>query len=418
MLTEEIKIFLRESALQRFLRYVKVWTTSEENSNKFPSTERQFDLGKILVNEMKELGFADIVHDIYGYVYGKLPASRGYEYSTTIGFIAHLDTSGAVSGQNVKPVIHKGYNGGVINFELDKDLTLTPENSPELENYLGLDIITASGDTLLGADDKAGIAEIMAACETWKVYPELIHGPITVCFTPDEETGKGTEKIDLENLPKYCYTVDGGELGEFEYECFDAWKARLRFKGLSVHPGYAKGKMINEINIAYRFLSQLPEQESPEYTEDREGYYYVTKIETHHEELIAYMLIRDFKIDNNQKRMKYLRDLADLFKLRYPGVEIEIDFEHQYENMINYFEQYKKVLKYAQKAIEKADLEVKMHHIRGGTDGSRLSEKGIPTPNLFTGGLLFHSRKEYIPITALQKASEVIIHLASMWATE
>ena len=417
-LSKEIQEFLLNDAVDRFLRYVKIWTTSDESVESVPSTKNQFDLGKVLVEELKELNLQDIVHDEFGFVYAYLPPIEGFEKAQAIGLIAHLDTSPAVSGRDVKPVIHKNYDGKDIKFAQDKELVLTLEDSPNLEEYLGLDIITSEGDTLLGADDKAGIAEIMAACAAWDKYPELKHGPIIICFTPDEETGLGIDKVEKKKLPEICYTVDGGEIGEIEFECFDAWLAQIKFQGLNVHPGYAKNKMINAIQIASRFISELPESESPEHTEEREGYFHLSKLQGTEEEATARMIIRDFVQKNNQRRMDYIRNLKTAYELRYPGLKIEIDFKHQYQNMLNFIEKKQIVVDLAKQAIEKAGLEVKIHPIRGGTDGARLSAKGTVTPNIFTGGLLFHSRKEHIPTLALQKASEVLIHLAELWTQQ
>jgi len=398
MLSEEIKEFLLEESVNRFLSYVQVWTTSDELSQSNPSTENQFELGRILAAELKELNLENVIHDDFGYVYADLPASSGLENVRRIGLIAHIDTSPAVSGKSVKPVIHKNYDGGTIEFASNKDIKLTVEDSPVLKDYIGLDIITSEGDTLLGADDKAGIAEIMTACAAWQKFSELKHGPINICFTPDEEVGKGTLNIDKQRLPEICYTMDGSKMGELEFECFDAWKATITFTGLSVHPGYAKNLLINATHITSRFLSEIPEKESPENTEDREGFYFVSGLKGTVEEAKTILIIRDYVV-------------------RYPGLKIDLQFEHQYRNMLRFIENDKYVVDLAEKAIEMAGLEVKFHSIRGGTDGSRLSEMGIPTPNIFSGGLLFHSRKEHIPTLALQKASEVLLHLAQLWTS-
>jgi len=417
MLLEEIKKFLLEDSVNRFLKYVQVWTTSDEFSLSTPSTENQFELGKILAAELKELKLDNVIHDDYGYVYADLPASRGLENVKRIGLIAHIDTSPAVSGKDVKPVIHKNYGGETIGYASNKNIALTTEDSPILKEYIGLDIITSEGDTLLGADDKAGVAEIMTACAAWQKYSELKHGPITICFTPDEEVGKGTLNINKQRLPEFCYTMDGSEMGELEFECFDAWKASITFTGLSVHPGYAKNLLINATHIASRFLSEIPEQESPEHTEDREGFYYVPRLKGNVEEAETTITIRDYREDNNKKRMEFLRSLKDLYEIRYPGLKIDLQFEHQYSNMLRFIEKDKLVVDLAEKAIEMAGLEVIFHSIRGGTDGAKLSEMGIPTPNIFSGGSLFHSRKEHIPTLALQKASEVLLHLAKLWTS-
>ena len=417
MLLEEIKKFLLEDSVNRFLKYVQVWTTSDELSQSTPSTENQFELGKNLATELKELKLDNVIHDDHGYVYADLPASSGLENVKRIGLIAHIDTSPAVSGKEVKPVIHKNYDGETIEYASNKNITLTTEDSPILKEYIGLDIITSEGDTLLGADDKAGVAEIMTACAAWQKHSELKHGPITICFTPDEEVGKGTLNINKQRLPEYCYTMDGSEMGELEFECFDAWKATITITGLSVHPGYAKNLLINATHIASRFLSDIPEQESPENTEDREGFYYLSGLKGSVEEAKTALIIRDYMEESNERRMNFLKKLKEIYEIRYPGLKIDLQFEHQYSNMLRFIEKDKFIVDIAEKAIEMAGLEVKFHSIRGGTDGARLSEMGIPTPNIFSGGSLFHSRKEHIPTLALQKASEVLIHLAKLWTS-
>lgn len=414
-LTENIKQFLLNEAIKNFLRYVKIWTTSDTKSATYPSTPNQLDLGMLLVKELEALRVKDVEHDKYGYVYANIPASISLENVKPIGFIAHLDTSPAVSGKEVKPVIHKNYDGTEIKFAQNETITLSAKDSPQLKEYIGLDIITSEGDTLLGADNKAGIAEIMAVCAAWNKFPELRHGPITICFTSDEEIGRGTVKLKKKRLPKICYTMDGSEMGQLEIECFDAWGVSIKFKGLNVHPGYAKDLMVNAIHIASRFLSELPETESPENTEEREGFYHLMELRGNEEEASATLILRDFEFQNNQKRKEYLEHLKNLYELRYSGLKIELHFQHQYQNMLTFLEKEQKSIDLAKEAIKAAGLEVKIHSIRGGTDGAKLSEKGIPTPNIFAGGLLFHSRKEYIPTLALQKAAEVIIYLANLW---
>ena len=417
-ITKDIQEFLLENALTRFLRYVKVWTTSDETGESVPTTKNQLDLGKMLVEELNELGLEDITQDDFGFVYAYLAPSNGYEKVQPIGLLAHVDTSPSVSGKDVKPVIHTNYDGKEIKYKSDKELTLSIDDSSNLEEYIGFDIITSEGDTLLGADDKAGIAEIMAACSAWKKFAQFKHGPRFICFTPDEETGLGIDNVDREKIPEICYTVDGGEMGELEFECFDAWRADIQFKGLSVHPGYAKNRMINAIQIASRFFSELPESEAPESTEEREGYFHLTKLKGTAEGASARMIIRDFDVKNNQRRMDYLKSLKQAYEIRYSGLKININFTHQYQNMHKYIEKNPLVVDLAKQSIEKTGLEVKINPIRGGTDGARLSANGIITPNIFTGGQLFHSRKEFIPTLALQKAAEVLLYLAYVWTQQ
>ncbi|HDH58086.1 MAG TPA: peptidase T, partial [Bacteroidetes bacterium] len=268
----------------------------------------------------------------------------------------------------------------------------------------------------LGADDKAGIAEIMAALAAFRKFPELKHGEIRICFTPDEEIGMGTAKINTDKLPTYCYTMDGGEPGELEAECFDAWGATIKIQGISVHPGFAKNKMINAATVAARFLAAMPEHETPEHTELREGFFHVTSLSGTEESAEIKMIIRDFDVKINEKRMNYLRKLQEYFEVRYPGLKINIEFKHQYENMWVVMEKHPESVELAKKAMEMAGITVHQKAIRGGTDGSRLSLMGHPTPNVFAGGMLFHSRKEWIAKSSLQKAAETIVHLAALWA--
>ncbi|MEA2070807.1 MAG: peptidase T, partial [Asgard group archaeon] len=331
-ISKEIKDFLRKESLERFLRYVKYDTQSNEETGTSPSTEKQFQLAKQLAEEMRELGFENVLVDEFCYVYGDYPASKNCKKSQKIGLIAHMDTSPAESGKNVKPIIHKNYAGKPIEYPKNDELTLKIEDSPELEQYIGLDIITSSGDTLLGADDKAGIAEILAAAAAWQKFPELKHGPVTVCFTPDEEIGKGVNKINLERLPPYCYTFDGGEMGELEAECFDAWKAEIIFHGISVHPGAAKNLMVNAIEIACNFLAQIPEYETPQHTEKREGFYHLYKMSGDCVKATCVLILRDFEEENNQQRMVFLRKLKEAYEERYPKLSIELNFEHSYQN--------------------------------------------------------------------------------------
>ncbi|KKL74488.1 hypothetical protein LCGC14_2064400 [marine sediment metagenome] len=417
-LTKEIQEFLHKDALARFLRYVKVWTTSDDTKESVPTSENQLDLGKLLVEELKELNLENIIQDEYGFVYAYLPPSNGFEKVQSIGLLAHMDTSPSVSGKNVKPIIHKNYDGKEIKYTSNKELILSIDDSPNLGEYIGLDIITSEGDTLLGADNKAGIAEIMAACSAWQKYTQLKHGPVYICFTTDEETGLGISNVNKKKIPEICYTIDGGEMGELEFECFDAWRADFRFKGLNVHPGHAKNKMINAIQIASRFFSDLPESETPENTEEREGYFHLSKLQGTAEGATARMIIRDFEVKNNQKRIHYLNSLIQTYEIRYHGLKIEIDFTHQYQNMYKYIEKKLLVVDLAKQSIERAGLEVKIPPIRGGTDGARLSADGIITPNIFSGGNLFHSRKEFIPTLALQKAAEVLLYLAHSWTQQ
>jgi len=415
-LNPETLEFLQGESLERFLRYVKIHTTSDdEKAGNTPSTERQFSLAKILKNELAELGLKEVEMDEHCYVYGVLPSNTANSKSS-IGFIAHMDTSGAVSGENVKPIIHQNYDGSVITLPSNPPVSIDPADIPHLAASKGENIITSSGDTLLGADDKAGVAEIMAALAAFKKYSQLKHGEIKVCFTPDEEIGMGTAKIKTDKLGKVCYTMDGGEPGELENECFDAYFAGITFNGTNVHPGFAKNKMVNAVNIAGRYLSELPEYEAPEHTEKREGFYHPMEITGTVEKCSFKMIIRDFEEKNNLKRIELLKELNKAYETRYPGLKIDMEIKHQYLNMVEVLKSHPEVMDLAEKAIQMTGVPVIKQSIRGGTDGSKLCQMGIPTPNLFAGGMLFHSRKEFIAESSLRKAAETIVHLAALWA--
>ncbi len=415
MLSDEILNFLRDDARERFLKYVLIDTTSDEKNETSPSTERQWDLLRLLEKEMKEIGLADVELDEHGLVYGTLPAMNGVN-SPAFGLLAHVDTSPDQPGDKVKPQIHRNWDGSPITFPEDSKMTLTVDDCPELRHFVGETIITASGRTLLGADNKAGVAEIMASMAAFLKFTELPHGEIRVCFTPDEEIGRGTVKINLDKLPKFCYTLDGGYPGELEDENFDAWRADIKFKGIGVHPGYAKDKMINAAAVCARFIAAFPEWQTPERTEHREGFYHVISVKGDFENAQIYMIIRDFEEENNQVRIDYLKSLISTFEKRYPGLEITLDLTHQYQNMRDIVRETPEVVDLAHKAIEDAGLAVIRKSIRGGTDGARLSQLGHPTPNVFAGGLMFHSRREWIAESSLMKGAETVIHLARYWS--
>lgn len=412
MIGEEITKYIETDVLTRFLRYVQVYTTSDPDSKTNPSTARQIDLLKILKQELEELGLADIELDGNSFLYATL---SGNVEAQPFGLLAHVDTSPDQPGEGVKPRVVKNWQGEPIRYPDDPNLVLEQKLSPELKKFIGDSIIVASGKTLLGADDKAGVAEIMAALATFKKFPELKHGPITVCFTCDEEIGRGVDGINLKRLPKFCYTMDGGEPGELEDECFDAWKVVVKIQGVGVHPGYAKGKMINAAAAAARFMAALPEKETPEHTSGKEGFIHLTDIKGDHENAALQFILRDFVETENKRRIERFEALAQTFRDKYPGIVITIESKAQYKNMKRFVEQHPMIIERAERAIEATGLELIRKAIRGGTDGSRLSEMGIPTPNIFAGGLLFHSRTEWIAHSALTKAVETIVHLAANW---
>ncbi len=414
MIDDTMAAFLKQDAVTRFVRYAQVDTTADEKSGTHPSSTAQRDLARVLETELAELGLEQIRVDDACYVYATLPASNGAT-GPSITLCAHLDTSPSESGANVKPIHHADYDGGTITFPDNPRLTLSPADSPELHDCVGHTIITASGTTLLGADNKAGIAEIMAALTACKAFPQLRHPELRIVFTPDEEIGEGTDFISMDKLGTYGYTMDGGDIGELEDECFDAIRATLAFQGHNVHPGKAKNRMLNAGEIAARFLAALPEYDTPEHTELREGFWHLTEIQGHESHALLSMIIRDFEHARNEQRVQLLRDLSAAFETKYPGLRIELDVKEQYKNMREVLQHHSDVTQKAAEAIRMAGLTVKTSAIRGGTDGAQLSFKGMPTPNIFSGGMLVHSKKEWISELALQKAAEVILHLCRLW---
>lgn len=414
MINSEVQAFILKEARDRFLRYVQIDTTSDPESSSHPSSENQLELARLLRTELSGLDLADVTLDDHGYVYATLPASSKAK-GPPITFCSHLDTSPAEEGNGVKPVIHENYQGGGIHFPANSQLTLNPDESPELLQFVGENIITADGRTLLGADDKAGLAEIMAALAALKRF-DLPNPELRIVFTPDEEIGQGADLITMDRMGKFGYTMDGGMLGELEEECFDAWEATLVFHGKNIHPGYAKGKMINAGAIAARFVAALPENQTPEHTEKREGFFHLTDMQGTENSARAQFILRDFDKVKNESRAKLIKNLVHLFELRYPGLKIELSLKEQYRNMREVMVTYPHVTAFARQAIKASGLTVIDKPIRGGTDGAQFSFMGVPTPNIFTGGMMFHSKTEWIPEIALQKAPEVILHLCRLWA--
>ena len=413
-LSEEISGFIRQDALRRFLSYVTVHTTSEEDTGRHPSTERQRALAEQLRLELVELGLDDVELDEHCYLYATVPASAG-SVGPVVGLLAHLDTSPSVSGENVKPLVRTRYDGSPLSFPDDPSLSLTPDDSPELLHFVGDKIVTASGRTLLGADDKAGIAEIVCAAAVFRSHPELPHPELRLCFTPDEEVGAGTDRIRVQKLGRIAYTLDGGMVGELEFECFDARGAKIRFRGMNMHPGYAKDRMVNAGAAAARFLAALPEWQSPEHTEGREGFLHLGRITGDESEAELHFIIRDFTAAGNDRRIDLLRAERESFLARYPGLGIEIDVREQYRNMKEVLDRHLGVVETARDAMKAAGIAAIQRAIRGGTDGARLCFMGLPTPNLFAGGMLAHSRKEWIPVSALVKATELVLTLSGLW---
>lgn len=399
--------------VDRFLRYVKYHTQSDPETGLNPSTPGQMEFAYALCEEMKELGMQEVSVDGNGYVMGFLFSNMERE-TPAIGFIAHMDTSPEMSGKHVNPQIITNYTGNDIVLDRGKNIILSTEASPELVNYIGQDIITTDGNSLLGADDKAGIAEIMTAMEYLIGHPEVKHGKICVCFTPDEEIGEGPDYFDVKKFgAKFAYTLDGGEIGELEFENFNAAHAKLTFKGKNFHPGYAKNKMLNSISIANDFLSGLPKKEIPENSAGYEGFFHIYSVKGGVEETVVDLLIRDFDRDRFEWRKNTIENGVRDFSKKY-GLNIELELKDQYSNMREKIEPVRYIIDIAKQAMQDVEVKPLIVPIRGGTDGARLSFMGLPTPNLFTGGHNAHGKYEYIPIPSMKKAVEVIVRIAEL----
>jgi tripeptide aminopeptidase len=403
------------TCVERFLKYVKYDTQSDEESESFPSTEKQKILSQDLAKELKEMGLEDAHMDEWGYVMATLPSNTDKEV-VPIAFIAHVDTSPAVTGKDVNPVIRKNYQGGDIKLE-SGDWVIKESENPDLKNMTGFDIITTDGTTLLGADNKAGVAEIMDAVAYLLAHPEVKHGSIKICFTPDEETGRGTEKIDLKKLnAKYAYTVDGSSRGEVEVETFSADAVNINFIGKNIHPGYAKDIMINSMKVASAFIESLPKDKlSPETTEKREGYFHPVSMNGNEEKTSLKFIIRDFETSNLKKLEDLLKKFAEETLAKFPGSKLEFEVIEQYRNMKEILDDHPQVYEYAFEAMKNLDIELITHPIRGGTDGSRLSFMGLPTPNIFAGEHSFHSQLEWVAEQDMEMAVKVIVEIAQVW---
>lgn len=404
------------NVVDRFLRYVKYDTQSDELTNMTPSTPGQMTFAKYLADELRQMGLDDITLDDNGYLMATLPANTNAEGIPTIGFIAHLDTSPDMSGHNVTPRIVENYDGGDILLNKHTGITLSPNDFPELLNYKGQALIVTDGNTLLGADDKAGIAEIISAVGHLQQHPEIKHGKIRIAFNPDEEIGQGAHKFDVQLFgADWAYTMDGGEIGELEYENFNAAVARVTFTGRNVHPGYAKHKMINSMRIANQFVIMLPRWETPEHTEGYEGFYHLIGMEGTVEKTVLTYIIRDHDRDRFERRKKEMEHLARKINHEFPDC-CAIEIKDQYYNMREKIEPLMHIIDTAEQAMRDSGVTPKVVPIRGGTDGAQLSFKGLPCPNIFAGGLNFHGRYEYIPIPSMEKATEVIVQIARIVA--
>lgn len=403
------------SVTDRFLEYVKFDTQSDELTNLTPSTPGQMIFAQHLQKELQAMGLANISLDENGYLMAKLPANTDRKLPT-IGFIAHLDTSPDMSGRHVNPRIVKDYDGSVIMLNNENNIRLDPEDFPELLHYTGQDIIVTDGNTLLGADDKAGVAEIITAIAYLQAHPEIEHGDIAIAFNPDEEIGQGAHKFDVERFgADWAYTMDGGEVGELEFENFNAAVAKVTFHGRNVHPGYAYHKMINSIRIANQFVIMLPRWETPEHTEGYEGFYHLISFDGSVEKTVLTYIIRDHDRDRFERRKRELEHLARKINTEFPGV-CDIEIKDQYFNMREKIEPVMHIIDIAEQAMRDSGLVPKVVPIRGGTDGAQLSFKGLPCPNIFAGGLNFHGRYEYVPIQSMEKAVSVIVNICRLVA--
>jgi tripeptide aminopeptidase len=405
------------STAERFMRYVQVDTQSDPHATCFPSTEKQKDLGKILVQELIAIGITDAYIDEHGYVFGTIPATSGKENIPTLCFCSHMDTAPDCSGTNVKPILHKAWDGSDIVLPDDTTQIIKKEDYEYLQSRIGDDLITASGTTLLGADDKAGVAIIMDATNYLITHPEIQHGRIRVLFTPDEEVGRGVEMLDMKKLDAdFGYTLDGGERGALEGDTFSADGVTITIHGVSAHPGYAKGKMVNALKIASEFIDALPKEEwSPETTEDKQGYVHPIHMEGIAEKVTMQFIIRDFITANLKAHEDKLKAILEEVLQNHPKAHADFVVKEQYRNMREILDQHPQVMAYAAEAMTRAGVQPETMLVRGGTDGSRLSFMGLPCPNLFTGEMAIHSKHEYVSVQDMNKAVDTIIQLVQVW---
>jgi tripeptide aminopeptidase len=406
----------KHSVADRFMRYVQVDTQSDPASPTQPSTMKQKDLSRILVDELKQIGIADAMLDEYGYVYATIPATSQKQVPV-LCYCSHVDTAPDCSGSGVKPVLHMQYDGKDIVLPDDPTVVITTKEHPYLKERIGDDIITASGTTLLGADDKAGVAIIMDLAAYLVQHPEVPHGKIRILFTPDEEVGRGVARVDMKKLgAEFGYTLDGGERGHLEGETFSADSATVTFNGVSAHPGYAKGKMVNAIKVAAAFIDLLPRDEwSPEVTDGKEGFVHPVHMEGVLEKATVQFIVRDFDTAQLAHHEQRIRELAEKAVAKFPGATVEITIKEQYRNMKEMLDKYPQVMDNAAEAYGRAGMTAQRMSIRGGTDGSRLSFMGLPCPNLFTGEMGIHSKQEYVSVQDMEKAVEMLVHLAQVW---
>lgn len=405
-----------KTVTDRFLSYVKIDTQSDESSKSCPSSEKQWDLARKLVNELKEIGLEEISIDDHAYIMATLPTNINKKVPV-IGFISHMDTSPDMSGSNVNPQIVKNYNGADIELNKELNMILSPKDFPELLLYKDQDIITTDGTTLLGADDKAGIAEIMTAMEYLIKNPHIKHGKVRIGFTVDEEIGRGADKFDVKKFgADVAYTLDGGRIGELEYENFNAALATVKIQGRNVHPGTAKNQMINAILLGMEFNAMLPVDQRPEYTMDYEGFFHLIDYNGQVEHTTFRYIIRDHDLDKFQDKKKLIQDCAEFMNLKYGDGRVSLELVDQYFNMREKVEPVKYIVDIAEEAMNAVSVEPIKKPIRGGTDGSKLSYMGLPCPNIFAGGHNFHGKYEYVPIQSMEKSVEVIVKIAELFA--
>lgn len=403
-----------ENLVTRFIEYAKTYTTSDPKSETFPSTNRQLAFAATLAEELKAIGLSEVEVDKHGYVMATLPANIPGKIPV-VGFIAHMDTSPDFSGENVKPQIIKEYDGSKLVLNQENNIVLDPADFPELKNCIGLDLITSDGTTLLGADDKAGIAEIVTAMEILVRKPEIKHGKIRICFTPDEEIGHGADHFDVEKFgADFAYTLDGSELGELEFENFNAAHAVIEIQGKSVHPGTAKNKMINALIVANRIISMLPASQRPEHTEGYEGFFHLVSLSGNVSNASLELIIRDHDREKFEQKKSLLTDVVRMLNSEYGTKVIKLEMNDQYFNMREKIEPVMFVVELARNAMLQASIQPKVKAIRGGTDGARLSYMGLPCPNIFAGGMNFHGPYEFVPIRYMEKAVEVILNICQM----
>lgn len=411
---------MKEKVLEKFLRYIAIDTASDPESSTQPSTQKQLNLSRLLVKELQEMGIKDVELDQYGYVMATIPSNLpAGKNIPKIGFVAHVDSAPDAPGANIKPQIIKNYNGGDIVINQEKNMVMKIADFPELVQYKGQTLITTDGNTLLGADDKAGVAEIMTAAEYLMAHPEIPRGEIKIGFTPDEEIGRGVDKFDVKKFgADWAYTLDGGQIGELEYENFNAASAKISIQGRNIHPGYAKDKMINAIILATEFNALLPVEQRPEFTQDYEGFFHIIRLDGTVESATIQYIIRDHDFDKFEEKKSLIEESITFMNKKYGTGTFRLELQDQYYNMRKQVEPHYHIVEKAVEAMKMAGIVPDIKPIRGGTDGARLSFMGLPCPNIFAGGHNFHGRYEYVPLESMVKATEVIINIVKLYGQQ